>query len=55
MTITSAIVCLVGMVLAAYLLTLVLRPNMGARVGGQIGKGSFFIETKEREKHHGRH
>jgi len=50
MTITSGILCLVGMVLVAYLLTLVLRPKMGARVGWQIGKGSFFIETKDREK-----
>jgi hypothetical protein len=26
----------------------VLRPRMGARVGGQIGKGSFYIEPKDK-------
>jgi hypothetical protein len=36
-----------GMLVAAYLLTLILRPKRGARVGGTLGKSSFFIETKD--------
>ena len=50
MTITNAVVCLVGMILAAYLITIIFRPNMGVRAGGRLGKSSFFIETKDKEE-----
>jgi len=46
MALTTAAVLLVGMVLATYLATLMMRPRSDARVGGQLGKSSFFIETK---------
>jgi hypothetical protein len=36
-----------AMLLVTYVLTLILRPRRGARVGGTLGKGSFFIETKD--------
>jgi hypothetical protein len=36
-----------AMLLVTYVLTLTLRPRRGARVGGTLGKGSFFIETKD--------
>jgi hypothetical protein len=36
-----------AILVGAYLLTLLLRPTRGARVGGTLGKNSFFIETKD--------
>lgn len=51
MDLTTALVLLVGMVLLAYIITLAMRPRFGARVGGQVGGSSFFIETKEPDTH----
>lgn len=48
MSITTTLVLMVGMLLFTYLLTLLLRPKSGARLGGQLGKAAFVIETKDR-------
>ena len=37
----------VAILLAAYIATLLLRPQSGARLGASIGKSSFMIETKD--------
>ena len=47
MSIAAVFVWIVGMLLATFLVTLILRPKSGARVAGQIGKSSFTIETEE--------
>ncbi len=49
MAATTALVCLVAILCGYRVLVYALRRKGDVRAGGQIGKGSFFIEVKDRQ------
>jgi hypothetical protein len=49
MATTTALVCLAAIFCAYRVLLFALRRKGDVRAGGQIGKGSFFIEVKDRK------
>jgi len=48
-SITTAVVCLVALFLGYRLLVYAMRRKGDVLAGGRFGKGSFFIEVKDRK------
>lgn len=50
MTIYTAVVCLVAMILLAAVICFALYAKGSVKAGGKIGPGAFFIEASEKRR-----